>query len=358
MKKHFLLVLCFIGLMGCSTDDNSGEIPSEDTEMYFPPIGSGEWETKTPQDLGWNTETIPELENYLSQNGTRAFLILKNGKIVMEKYWGNNIANTETFDKNTNWYWASAGKTLTAFLVGIAQEEGILNINDRSSDYLGENWSSLDLNKENEILLKHHLTMTTGLDYNVPNIDCTDPECLQFGVEVGTQWYYHNAAYTLLEQVVSNASGMDFNDFTDLKIQDKIGMNGSWIYLDYNRVYWSSARDAARFGLLLLNEGIWNETPVLADANYFNEMINSSQDINPSYGYLTWLNGKSEIMVPGFSNSFNTPLSENAPTDLYAAMGKNGQFINVVPSKNLVVIRMGEAPGEDLVPIEFHNEMW
>jgi hypothetical protein len=51
-------------------------------------------------------------------------------------------------------------------------------------------------------------------------------------------------------------------------------------------------------------------------------------------------------------------LSENAPNDLFAGMGKNGQFVEIIPSKNFVVIRMGEAPDESLVPISFHNEMW
>jgi hypothetical protein len=52
------------------------------------------------------------------------------------------------------------------------------------------------------------------------------------------------------------------------------------------------------------------------------------------------------------------PLSTNAPSDIFAAMGKNGQFIDVVPSRKIVVIRMGEAPDNSLVPITFHDDMW
>ena len=54
-----------------------------------------------------------------------------------------------------------------------------------------------------------------------------------------------------------------------------------------------------------------------------------------------------------------TSLASNAPEDLIAGMGKNGQYFDVIPSQNLVIIRMGEAPdSDDLVPINFHNEMW
>ena len=87
-------------------------------------------------------------------------------------------------------------------------------------------------------------------------------------------------------------------------------------------------------------------------------MVSSSQHLNPSYGYLWWLNGKNSIIFPGLPNSFNTSLSEDAPGDLFAGMGKNGQFVEVVPGKNLVIIRMGEASDGSLVPIAFHNEMW
>ena len=87
-------------------------------------------------------------------------------------------------------------------------------------------------------------------------------------------------------------------------------------------------------------------------------MTSTSQDLNPAYGYLWWLNGQSSIVYPGLSTSFNTKLSPRAPDDLYAAIGKNGQIIDVIPSENMVVIRMGEAPDSSLVPTDFHNEMW
>jgi CubicO group peptidase (beta-lactamase class C family) len=211
---------------------------------------------------------------------------LKEGKIAVEKYWGNNILNTASFDQNTNWYWASAGKTLTAFLVGLAQEKGLLDIQDKTSDYLGPNWTSLPPEKENLINIRHQLTMTTGLDYHVPDIFCTDPECLQYGQDAGTQWFYHNAPYTLLEQVVSNAAGVPYNQFTDTELESQTGMSGQWIRSGFNNLYWSTARDAARFGLLILNKGQWKDTPVMTDIDYYNAMITPSQDLNPSYGYL------------------------------------------------------------------------
>jgi hypothetical protein len=88
-------------------------------------------------------------------------------------------------------------------------------------------------------------------------------------------------------------------------------------------------------------------------------MTTTSQNLNPAYGYLWWLNGKSSIIFPGLPSIYSKSLAENAPSDLIGALGKNGQFIDVIPSKNMVVIRMGDA-GLDgsAAAINFHNEMW
>ena len=94
------------------------------------------------------------------------------------------------------------------------------------------------------------------------------------------------------------------------------------------------------------------------DTNYFNQMISSSQTLNNSYGYLWWLNGKTSYMLPGLPSVFFGNLFPNAPNDLIAALGKNGQIINVVPSQDLVLIRMGQSPDSSLVPMNFVNELW
>jgi CubicO group peptidase (beta-lactamase class C family) len=143
------------------------------------------------------------------------------------------------------------------------------------------------------------------------------------------------------------------------KVRDVIGMNGLWIKTGFNNVYFSNARSMARFGLLLLNKGTWNNTTILSDNNYFTSQTNSSQILNPSYGYLTWLNGKSNYMLPKTQIMFPGMLTPNAPTDMYAALGKNDQKIYVSTIQKLVVIRMGESAGNlQLALSSFDNELW
>lgn len=325
--------------------------------VYFPPVSNASWETSSPEHLGWNTAAIPQLYAFLESTNTRAFLVLKNGRIVLEKYFGKQASGAD-FNASSFWYWASAGKTLTAALAGIAQQEGLLQIDKPSSSYIGAGWTSLTAQQELQITVRHQLTMTTGLDDGVADPDCTTPACLRFKAAPGTRWAYHNAAYTMLDQVIAGATGQSFQGYFNARIRDKIGMDGAWLKVDYNNVYYSTARSMARYGLLILNGGKWANEPVLKDNSYVQAMINTSQGLNLSYGYLWWLNGKSSFMAPGSQLVFPASISPNAPAEMVAAMGKNAQYINIVPSQKLVVIRMGDNPDNSLVPFTYQNQLW
>lgn len=320
-------------------------------QLYFPPNGSSEWETIAPEDLNWCPDKIEDLYQFLDANDTKAFILLKDGKIVLEQYF-------DDFTAESNWYWASAGKTLTATMVGIAQQEGFLDINDATSDYLGIGWTSCTPTQEAAITIWNQLTMTSGLDDGVADPYCTEPSCLQYLADPGTRWAYHNGPYTLLDGVIENATGQTLNLYTQQKVKNITGMDGLYIPLDYNNVYWSTPRSMARFGLLILNEGTWDGTPVLSDATYYNQMVNTSQDLNKSYGYLWWLNGKESFMLPSSQVVFPGSIVPNAPDDMFSGLGADGQFVNVIPSQNMVWIRMGEDPTSVPVPYLLNNDIW
>jgi len=321
---------------------------SKAQQLYFPPNNDfNNWQTLAPSNLGYCQSNIDTLYSFLNSTNTKGFILLKDGKIVLEKYFG-------TFTKDSLWYWASAGKTLTAFLTGIVQEQGLLNINNTSNLYLGAGWSSLTSDKENLIKVYHHLSMSTGLNDAVADPDCTLPSCLQYLSDAGTRWAYHNAAYHKVHDILEAATAQTLNPLTRNNIWNKIGGNGTW----YNHVQYSRTRDAARFGLLCLARGNWNGTTVLSDMNYLDDMINSSQTMNLSYGYLTWLNGKGSFMVPYSQMVFPFNLVPSAPSDMYCALGKNNQKIYVIPSQKIVIVRFGnEANGQAAIS-EFDNNLW
>jgi CubicO group peptidase (beta-lactamase class C family) len=319
-------------------------------QTYFPPIVGNTWETVDPAALGWCTDQLPALNSFLQQNNTKAFIVLKDGRIAIEQYFG-------TFTQDSLWYWASAGKSLTAFLVGKAQEEGSLDINAPSSTYLGTGWTSCTPAQEAAITVRNQLTMTSGLD-DTGDLDCTAPSCLTYLAEPGTRWSYHNAPYTLLDGVITGATGQTLNSYLFNKLTLTTGLQGAFVQVGSNNVFFSKARALARFGLLALAQGQWNGNPVMSDAAYFEAMVTPSQTLNPAYGYLWWLNGQQSYLLPGIQLQLPGPLMPDAPLDTYSAMGKNGQLCNVSPATGLVVVRMGDLPGGIFVPNVFNNEIW
>ncbi|MGB5498389.1 MAG: serine hydrolase [Maribacter sp.] len=349
------LSIIFVVVIGCSNDsDNIEKEMPIPTGMYFPPLDGETWETVTSSQLQWNTENEEALYEYLETTNTKGFIILKNGRIVVEKYFNGH-------NRNADWTWFSAAKSLTATFIGIAQEEGILDINNKTSDYLGANWSQLTAEKQDLITVKHHLSMTTGLTPHLGDFApwvCTLPICLQYTADAGTSWAYHQGAFMLLQEMITQNSGVSFQEYCKTKVADKIGMEGNWTNSLGLNIYNSNTRSMARFGLLMHNKGTWDGSIVVSES-YFNEMTNTSQDINKSYGYLWWLNGKESIVGTTSTMVLSGPLVPNAPDDMFAALGANDQKIYVIPSKDLVIIRCGDSAGEmQLGPSSFDNELW
>jgi CubicO group peptidase (beta-lactamase class C family) len=341
MNKIFILIFLTIFYQICNSQSK-----------YFPPIIGNNWETTGLYELGWDSTKVQPLYEFLENENSKAFIVLKDGKIVIEKYFG-------TFNKDSSWYWASAGKTITSFLIGKAQEDGILRTLDLTSKYLGNGWTKCTKEKEDKITIWNQITMTSGLDDGVADNHCLKDSCLTYKADAGTRWAYHNAPYTLLEKVLENATGQNINTYTQQKLKSQTGISGFWFTLDYDNVFFSKARSFARFGLLYQNDCVWNNDTLLKDKDYIFKSSNTSQNLNLSYGYLWWLNGKSTFMVPSLQNVFNGPLFQDAPSDVFAGLGKNGQIVCISKSKGLVVVRMGEQPGNfGDVPTVFCNQIW
>ena len=334
-----------------SASQNGNFTQSASQNGYFPPADNAQWATLSPEELGWDTARLDQLLDWLGDQQTNAFIILKDGKLVVERYYG-------FFGRESQWYWASAGKTVTALLIGALEKQGLLDIRNPTSDYLGRGWTSLTEAQEQLITPWHQLTMTTGLDYTIENQDCTLPECLHYRRDAGEQWYYHNAPYTLLTHVAEAAADTSLNAIVEDVFRQVPGLQlryAEGLSSPFNRVVVSRALDMARFGLLISRETAWEDNESLLDSTFYSAMLTPSQEINPSYGYLWWLNGQESFIPPQLSFSFNRPLTPEAPADMVSALGLNTQVLSIVPSRNLVIVRMGRDPG---TLFEFISTKW
>ncbi|MDO7853629.1 serine hydrolase [Hymenobacter convexus] len=347
MKQLLLLIsLGIFLLLQCPTSAQA-----QTTPLYFPPLTGTTWASTTPASLGWCQTPLDSLLAFAGRKGSKSLLILKDGRMVVEQYYG-------TYTADSAWYWASAGKSLTATLVGLARQDGLLSLTDSTSRYLGR-WTSATRPQQRQIQLLHQLTMTTGLDDSPPapcDNESTTPSCLRYFAPPATRWAYHTGAYRTLQDVLVQASGATtITQYTNQRLGTRIGLTGLWA----NDVFYSKARSMARFGLFILARGTWNGTQIMTDTAYFRRMTTPSQTLNRSYGYLWWLNGQSSYKLPGAQLTLPGPLIPSAPADLIAALGKNDQKIYVVPSLGLVVVRQGQSAGASrLAASSFDTELW
>jgi hypothetical protein len=330
-------LLTFI-LIGVFLVSNGGSILC--AKLYFPPAGEN-WATVTPESLGWNTAALDEVYRYLESCHSKSFIILKDGKIAAERYWdpaGKDFAK-QVF---------SAGKSITAFLIGIAQEQNLLKIEQPVSDFLGQGWTKAGKKQEKAIQIKHLLKMTSGLSTRKAYVG-----------KPGTIWLYNTEVYHELHPLLEKATASTMQKFAEKVLFRPTGMNNSRFL---NHTFKMTARDMARFGLMILAGGSWNGKALMKDQTFFKSMLDTAQSMNPAYGYLWWLNGKESF----FSANPKLPrydgfLIPDGPADMVAAMGANDQRIYVIPSQNLIVIRQGESAeeGEDALAISsFDNKLW
>jgi CubicO group peptidase (beta-lactamase class C family) len=359
-------VICCLAFFGCDDDpadvlkeEQPDTTPADTTDSvgepesvpgltnYFPPLNDNTWDEISPDSLNWDAAKLEILFSFLESKNTHGFIILHKGRIAVEKYWHN-------WNGATRYPIASASKSITAFLVGLAQQEGLLQVNEKTSTYLGKRWSNLPEEKENLITLHHHLSMTTGLDETDDN--CADRSCLKYKTDAGKRWAYHNPPYNLLHHIIEAVSDGTMDNFTRTRLAEKIGMK-HWSWSNYNLEL--STRDMARFGLLIENKGKWNNEAVMKDTVYFKKMLSTSNAFNRSYGYLWWLNGKGSYMVPGEAGINQGKLIAHAPNDMLAAMGRGDKKIYVIPSQDLVVVRHGDDTGTNTFgPSSFDSELW
>ena len=319
--------------------------------LYFPP-NTGEWEAIDPTEAGWDEAKLQKLINAVGKQKSSGLLILQNGKIIVEKHWpdenykmggirGVRMMLGKTQDGHSIEDIASAQKSISGIIVGMAQQQRLLSISDPVHKYLGKGWSRASPEKEAKITVKHLISMSSGLK-----------DDLTFEAPAGTRWRYNTTAYSHSMHVASAAAGMNAKDLVKAWLFDPLGMDDStWIFRngmedsnikDTNIFGLSTSnRDLARIGIMILAGGTWNGKPIMTDKDYIHDMSHPSQEMNPSYGYLWWLNGQSIVNGGAGLNPKEGPLIKEAPADLFAAQGALQRKLYIVPSMNLVITRLG-----------------
>jgi len=363
MKRNlpFWFALAAVGMFASAA---FAESPAGSGSLYFPP-DDGEWRTIAPDKSGWDAERLEDVFEYSREQASSGLLITQHGLIVGERYFppegwagrGRLAARIEGKDDAGHNIEdvASVQKSVTSLLVGIAQEKGLLKLDDPVHQHMGVGWSRATPEQEAAVTVRHLITMTSGLK-----------DDLTYEAPPGTRWRYNTTAYAHARLVAAAAAGMDANELTARWLTGPLGMEHSrWVERDFGGLeptikdtnllgFATTNRDLASVGLLVLAGGKWGETVVIGDTGYLHDATHPSQKVNLSYGYLWWINGQESLRRGPGVNAVPGPLVKEAPSDLFAGLGALGRKLYVVPSMNLVITRLGNQPTE----AGFDNGLW
>jgi CubicO group peptidase (beta-lactamase class C family) len=305
-------------------------------------VGSG---PQPPQQL--DPVALDELTTYAEETGSTCLSVLREGEVVHEAYFQGTDAETDQ-----EIY--SASKSVTSTLVGIAQHEGHLDIDEPASTYLTE-WQGTP---SEDLTIRDLLANVSGrfqdLTTDYRDMATQAPDKTQFSLDLdqqhapGSFWEYNNSAIQTLEAVLERATGEDMAEYAESRLFGPLGMS-STIRRDQagNPLTFigvqASCRDLGRFGQFALDEGEW-EGEMLVDDGWFAEATAPASELNAAYGYLWWLNRPGRAKVP-IAGEVDGPLWEEAPDDAFAALGLGGQTVLVIPSADMVLVRLATGQG-------------
>ncbi len=273
---------------------------------------------------------------------TRAIAVVYNGELIAEQYATGFSASTVM----PAW---SATKSITGLLIGILVKQGKLHIDSTANI---PQWAGTP---KQPITIKQLLQQTSGLNYTENYLYPSEAATMLFrrgnmaayaeGLPLkyppGTVFNYSSGNSNILGDIIKKTIDKDaYAAFPYTALLYKIGMYSAILEPDASGMYvgssycYATARDFARFGLLCLNNGKWNNEQILPD----NWIAFSTQPVSADklkrYGAQFWLNGYAK------SNTDKHQFAD-VPGDMYYAAGYGGQGIFIIPSKKTVIVRLG-----------------
>ena len=314
-------------------------------------------ETHDCSTIDWYEEATTELTQDIAWDGVNAFItnapqkdiqavvVIKDGKLLFESYPNQNTVNTLHDIR-------SATKSIVSLLIGIAVDQGKLDVEDTMMSFLTDySVGEVQNERKERITIEHLLTMASGLDANADKEDSPGHEnylyeaedWLRFALNVpmagepGSVWSYASLNTYLLGVILEKATEQELEEFAQTYLFDPLGIKDTrwtftpkgWVVAQGN--FYVSARDLSRIGQLILNEGCWNGDQVVSK-NWLHTSFEGKYKVSwpnyDTYGY-QWYNHTLEAGQENYSYVF--------------ASGNGGQKLYVVPRSKLVVVIMTTA---------------
>ncbi|MGJ9412549.1 serine hydrolase domain-containing protein [Aeromicrobium sp. CF4.19] len=354
-------VLSLLLVVGCAGDPDaspSREVtsPSATASPSVEPAP-----TPTPEAVPgetWDRDErgrFGDLDAMLDGAGSSCGVVVSDGVIVHERY-------TAGAAESTTRPAYSITKSVTALLVAMAIDDGDLTLDTRVAEHV-PGWRDT---ASSQVTVRELMANTSGrawtwdLDYGQMVREASDKTAFAVGLDQqhppGEHWEYNNSAVQVLEAVLRSATGREVRDFAAERLFEPLGLQDTSWETDgvgstttYSGLA-SSCRDLARVGLLVARQGQWGDER-LVRTETIDELVSPSSRLNAGYGLLWWVNGEGRVQTidraTGFaadSEPFRGRLGPKVPDDATWAIGFGNQVLAVVPSRDVVAVRMGPLP--------------
>ena len=274
---------------------------------------------------------------------TRAIVVLHKGRIVAERYAGGISADTPLLG------WSMAKSVMNA-LVGILIKEGRLTLD---TPILAEMWRGPS-DPRRHITLEQLLHMSSGLEFNesmanpladVSQMILRELDMATFAanksleVEPSSRWQYSSGTTNILAGFLHRLLGdEEYHQFPRKALFDRLGMSKAVLEADATGTFvgssymYATAREWARFGLLYLQDGVWEGERILPEGWIQYTRTAVPADSQAVYGAHFWLRIPKEYRGTGSA----------VPEDAFHAVGHEAQFVTIVPSHDTVIVRFGK----------------
>jgi CubicO group peptidase (beta-lactamase class C family) len=334
--KSAALALCLM-LQACGGGSGTSPTPP----LRVAASTEEQWTLSPPAEVGIDGAQLEKAATLSPGHGISSMLILRHGKPVFERYWNG-------FDKDTLHDLRSATKSITALMVGVAIDQGMLKGADQPiADHLRASYPSAPGLRDN-ITLAHLLTMSSGLACN--DFNNTSPgneekmyptkDWVRFFVDLprnaapGAVTYYCTAGVVTLGRIVAEASKRAIPDFADTYLFGALGIrHAQWATFDDKRQtdtgghLFLRPRDMAKLGQMVLQKGMWNGRQLVSSAWIDTATSKHTRIGQTDYGYLWW---QRNLVYQGRT------------VRMHYADGNGGQYIFVIPELDLAAVFTGE----------------
>jgi CubicO group peptidase (beta-lactamase class C family) len=288
---------------------------------------------------------------------THMILVVHKGELIAEGYGNDHEKPT----KHTSW---SMGKSIISSLVGLQVDRGIMSLEQKN---LIPEWAD----ERSNISLTHMLQATNGLDWVEDYSGVSDATKMLFlrpdaaaiaaakrlKYEPGSYFYYSSGTTNIISKILRAQLGEE--KYQRIPYEDffhKIGMHNTVMEKDASGTFvgssfvFATGRDWARFGLLMLNNGNWEGEQILSE-----DWVSFATTPTPAaplgeYGAQWWLNA-------GNKDNPDDKLFPDLPNDAFYAGGFEGQWVLVIPSHQLVIVRLGYTPKGEFSINDFAAEV-